>query len=324
MACSAPAGGRTLSIEQYSEASPAPQAAETAESASSRADADGAIARFREAHGDFFETAVPFAPIRVEARWVPDASVKGEPGEFDIEELTLDATVPLPISRDRFLVLGALAGTRNMPFRQTTQLADERLHRYGLRLGYGAFLDDDLVVQAYWQPSIYSDLDGALSSKDLRLDYGTGLAVWRAAEGLFWKVGLAGTDAVDTGVIPVGGVTWHFAEGWRLDALLPRNLGVSYTPAPEWILSAGLHLESDEYHIRGPRALGKPEQDVHVQELTLELGVEHRFNPNLSLWARAGTTIAGNYDWSYGVGPGDYDGMLERALTLELGVGWRL
>lgn len=281
------------------------------------------IAAFRGAHADFVRDATSDALVQLYGTALPEAQLHNEPGEFDLLQWTLDATVPLPLSRDDFLVAGALAGTRDYDFTGVPTLADERLHRYALRLGAGAFVDDDLVVQGYWQPGVWSDLDGTLHTEDWRLWYGRALAIWRAAPDVFWKAGFILTDAVDTGALPLLGVTWHLGAQWRLEVLLPRDLKLVWWPDPAWALSAGLRIEADEYHIRGPEELGTPEHDVHVQEVYAFLGAEHLLTDSLSLFVRAGTSVAGNYDWSYGGGLPDYDNTLEPALFATAGLGFR-
>lgn len=291
--------------------------------AAPRGQEGSAVQQFLDAHGDFARRAVPDPAIQLSASFMPSAQIQSEPGHFDALQGALDATVPLPLDRDSFLILGVEAGVIDVEFDNVQTVADETLYRLGPRLGYGKYLDDDFVVQAYWQPSIYSDLDGTLKSEDYRLWYGTALAVYRQSDDLFWKVGFRLTDAVDSGVIPLGGATWHFAPDWRLEVLLPRNADVRFTVDDHWTVSGGFKLRADEYHIRGPVALGKPEHDVHVQEIVGFVASEYRLTDNLSTQMTVGTTVAGHWDWSYGGGLPKYDGTLEPGLFLEWGVGWR-
>jgi len=283
---------------------------------------EATVQRFREKHGEFGARATANAPITAVGSYLPESTIHKEPGEFTLTQGLLDATVPVPQSEDSFLVLGALAGVRHYQFDGVPVLADDDLHRYGLRIGYGKFLSDDLVVQGYWQPSIYSDLDGTLNSADYRFYYGALLAVYRTSPDWFWKVGVLGTDAADTGAVPLGGFTWHFAESWSLQTLLPRDLNLVYQ-SPDWTAYFGFLNDSDEYHVRSPAALGL-QDDVHVGELVAHVTLErHLASPGASLLVRAGNTIAGNYDYGYGNGTDDLTGTLESGWFLAAGFAWR-
>ena len=264
---------------------------------------------FRDAHGEFGARATAHAPVSLIGTWLPEGTIHNEPGDFELGQVTLDATAPLPQSRDDFVVAGLLAAARHYDFDGVPVLADDTLHRYGVRIGYGTFVDDDTMVQAYWQPSIYSDLDGTLNSADYRLDYGTFLAVHRTSPDWFWKGGMIATDAVDTGVLPLAGFTWHFDPKWSLQVLLPRDISLVWSDGG-WNVFTGFLLESDEYHVRSPRAIGL-EDDVHVQELFAHVTVERALAGGLSVLLRTGTTVAGNSDYGYGNGTDDLTGTLE-------------
>jgi len=282
-----------------------------------------AIEQFRGAHGEFARMAAADPPIWLAATYYPDARIHNEPGDFNATEYLFDATVPLPVSRDDFAIVGAEVGVRRFNFDGVQTMEDETLYQFGIRLGYGRFLTDDLVVQAYWQPSIYSDLGGTLNSDDYRLWYGTGLMVWRRSEGFFWKAGVRLSDAKDTGVVPLGGLTWHFADSWRLDILAPRNAEVRYTPSERWSVTAGFRAQADEYHIRGPVSMGKPEHDIHTHELTGHVALTLNPGANISTTFRVGSMLGGEYDWGYGNGLPKYDGWLSPSLFLQIELGYR-
>ena len=279
------------------------------------------IEAFKTKHSDFRHRATWLAPVSLTGSSLPEGAIEGEPGELSFSQVLLDATVPIPQDEDSFLIAGALAGVRSVDFEGVPVLADDDLHRYGLRLGYGRFVADDLMVQGYWQPSVYSDLDGTLNSRDYRLYYGTLLAVHQASPSWYWKAGLALNDALDTCVIPLGGFAWHFAEQWSFQVLLPRDATLVYANDP-WQVSTGLLLEADEYHVRSPESLGL-ESDVHVAERYAHLTVERRVTRNISLLLRGGSTVGGEWDWGYGGGTEELDGDIEPDLFFAAGLGFR-
>ena len=279
------------------------------------------VERFRTKHGEFAARATALPLVSLIGTSLPEGRIHKEPGDLSFTQGLLDATVLLPQDDDGFLVVGVLAGVRDVDFEDVPVLADEQLHRYGVRIGYGRFVDDDLLVQGYWQPSVYSDLDGALNSDDYRLYYGTLLAVYRASPAWFWKVGLNGNDAVDTCVIPLGGFAWHFAERWSVQVLVPRDANLVFADGP-WRAWTGFMLESDEYHIRSPDSLGL-EHDVHVQELYAHLTVERSVTENIGFLIRGGSTIGGDWDWSYGDGSAALTGELETDMFVAAGITYR-
>jgi hypothetical protein len=280
-----------------------------------------AVDEFRAAHGEFGKRATAMAPVSVIGTWLPEGTIHKEPGSFDLTQVTLDATLPIPRSRDEFFVAGILAAARRYDFDDVPVLADDTLHRVGVRLGYGAFVNDDLMLQGFWQPSIYSDLGGTLRSEDYRLTYGTFLGVYRSSPDWFWKFGVVGTDAVDTGALPLAGFTWHLDPHWSVQVLLPRDISLVWADAG-WQVWGGFLLESDEYHVRSPRALGL-EDDVHVQELFAHVTVERQLAGGLSLLVRGGSTLAGNYDYGYGNGTDDLTGTLEPTWFVAAGLTLR-
>jgi len=280
-----------------------------------------AVDGFETKHKEFLLRATSLAPVSLTGTWMPEGTIEDEPGELSFTQGVLDATVPLPQDDDSFWIVGALAGVRDVEFDGVPVLADDQLHRYGVRLGYGRFLNDDLLVQGYWQPSLYSDLDGTLNSDDYRPYYGTFLTVYRTSPTWFWKAGLMSNDAVDTCIIPLGGFAWHFADRWSMQVLAPRDANLVYEGGP-WLVSMGFMSESDEYHVRSPDALDL-EHDVHVQEIYAHLTVERALSQHLSFLIRGGSTVAGDWDWGYGSGTERYDGTLEPSAFITAGLSYR-
>lgn len=280
------------------------------------------IESFKAKHSEFRHKATYLAPVSLTASSLPEGEIDGEAGELSFSQVVLDANVPIPQDDDSYIIVGALAGVRDVDFDNVPGIADDKLHRYGPRIGYGRFLSPDLMVQGYWQPSVYSDLDGgALHSEDYRLYYGALLAVYRSSPSWYWKAGLALNDALDTGVIPLGGFAWHFAERWSLQVLAPRDATLVFADDP-WQVSTGLLLEADEFHVHSPESLGL-EHDVHVRELYAHLTVERRVTENVSLLVRGGTTVLGEWDWGYGSGTDPLEGDLEPDAFFAVGLGLR-
>ena len=195
---------------------------------------------------------------------LPEGTIDDEPGELSFTQVLLDATVPIPQDEDSFLIAGVAGRRAQRRLRGVPVLADDDLHRYGLRLGYGRFVNDELMVQGYWQPSIYSDLDGTLNSDDYRLYYGTLLAVYQTSPTWFWKAGLARQRRPRHGRDPARRIRLALRGALELPGARCRATRRSSTPTIPGRSPRGLWLEADEYHVRSPESLGL-EHDVHVR-----------------------------------------------------------
>jgi hypothetical protein len=78
--------------------------------------AQDTVREFREAHGEFGARATSWAPVSLLGTWLPEGTIHKEPGEFDLTQVTLDAVVPIPQSRDTFFTAGILAAARHYDF----------------------------------------------------------------------------------------------------------------------------------------------------------------------------------------------------------------
>ncbi len=289
-----------------------------------RAEEADAIAAFRSAHTDFFRDMRRFTPmVEVRGLLADNGRPDSERGEFDLGMIGVEAIVPVPISRDLAVMAGAQTHARRYRFdHEALGANDDTLIGAGLRLGVGAFVGDDLFLQALWMPSIFSDFDGTLTSEDWYLWYGIALATYRLNPKVFLKGGFALTDAFqDTGAVPILGVSWLFADQWRLDILLPRNAEVSFAPTEAWIVHAGFEIEGEEYRMRSTNSGQEVAQHVQAVDTRLFAGFIHRITPNVSFSLRAGFLVGGYYDWKDGTGF-DYDGRLEQGVFVAGGVGW--
>jgi hypothetical protein len=148
------------------------------------------------------------------------------------------------------------------------------------------------------------------------------LATYRVNDRLYLKGGLGLMDSSeDLSVMPLLGASWLFAEDWRLDALLPRSMEVSYSPAPAYILHGGVETEAEEYRVRpddpdaGDAASGK------AHEHRVFLGAIFRATKNVSISLKAGLVVGGSYGWRDATGT-DYEGDLDRGVFGSFGVGW--
>lgn len=277
-----------------------------------------AVDSFLKAHGEFVSKAKRFTPlVELSTYYIPDAELESSEAEFDLFSYNLDALIPLPVGRDTFLLAGGHAGVRDYKVNTQSGFDDDRLYNMGFRFGGGHFVNDDLAIQGYWQPSIYSDFGGSPYSDDWKLWYGAGLAVYRTKENVFWKGGLVLTDALNTGVIPLFGVSWVFRPNWRLDILAPRLFEVSYQPNEEWDFQTGVRVDVEKYAIRQSRSGGELRRNVKVQDIRWYLGSIKKFSYGFSAFWRYGIAVRGKYDWG-----DEFVGRMEPSFFIRGGIGW--
>ncbi len=275
---------------------------------------------FTDNHGDFILQHDRFEPMaRFDILWQPDSDIKGEPGDFDLTYPTADVKIPLAVDPDTFVTLGGYFGVRSYDTSGTFVADSDNLYEIGAYLGVGTFVNEDFLLEGLFYPGIYSDLDGGLNSKDWQW-YFDALGVFRTNEDLFWKIGVSHSGLFkDMDVYPLLGVSYIIDAQWRIDVLLPRSAEVSYALNPSTILLADLTLDGNQYQTHSVSVSGSGSA-AHVQELLIGVGAIYRFNDQVSMFGKLGTTLAGDYDYTSGNGLRS-DGSLTSGLFLTLGLG---
>lgn len=277
---------------------------------------------FHGRHGSFMQNHKAFREdLRVSYYGMFESAIKGEPGHFDVTELSLDFAHDFPVDPDTFVTLGAEGGNRRYDFSPTVPVDDrhEDVGWAGLRVGVGHFLSEDFLVSGLFEPGLYSDFEGTLTSDDWQF-YGDVLGTWRAADSFYLKIGAyVSNDFEDAEVLPLFGVSWMPHEQWRLEVLLPRKAELSWLPTAATILAGGVEIEGDEFALRAPASLAKQRTTVEIQEIRLYGGLTYRFDDMFSVFARTGAVLAGDHEW--GATTGNTEGTLEPTFFLEGGLG---
>ncbi len=275
---------------------------------------------FMDNHGEFILQQERYEPMaRFDILFLPDATLKGEPGSFDLIYPTADVQVPLAVDPDTFVTVGGYFGARDYDTSSSFVASDDTLYEIGAYLGAGTFVNEDFLLEALFYPGVYSDLDGGLNSDDWQW-YIDALGTFRTAEDLFWKVGLSHNGLFDdVEVYPLLGVSYIIDSQWRLDILLPRSAEVSYALNPSTILLADLTLDGNQYQTHSVDVPGSGSA-AHVQELLIGVGAMYRFNDRVSMFGKLGSSLAGDYDFTSGNGARS-DGTLTSGFFLTLGFG---
>ena len=279
---------------------------------------------FMKAHGEYMLHKDPWRPdVRVSFLDLPDSEVKGEAGDFTLRHFRADVEgkVYLP-DPDSFLKAGVQYGHRDYQFSSGAVGAhDETLFRVSATVGYGHFLTDDTLLEVDFNPGIYSDFSGTLHDDDWQM-YARGLLTFRYAKDLYLKTGVEHSGVFrDLEVYPLVGLTWLIDTQWRVDVLLPRQARLTYDHSASTSFSLGIDIDGGQYQIRSPSP-AKVRREVNVQEMELSVSAQHRFNKQMSVFGRVGTTLLGDYRFRSTNATAIWDGTLEPQFFAEIGLGW--
>jgi hypothetical protein len=279
---------------------------------------------FMQAHGEFMLKRERYDPdIELAVQVIPGAEIQGDAGHFDLVRGEVDAEIKVMIATDAYLEVGGFYEHRNYHTSNMAGFPSTDYYSAGLKLGFGAFLDESMLLEGMVAPGTWSDWDGTLHSEDFDMPASLLLTI-RSDTDLFFRVGVRYNEIFEeANVLPYLGLGWQFHEQWRLDLLLPEQAEISFWPSPELGLLLGAEIQGAEYHVRSSAATGNLEANARVQEFMTYLGAQWRLNDNLSFGGRLGVVVAGDYKPDDGdPATPDLRGQLEPAFFAELSVGW--
>jgi len=279
-------------------------------------------ALFYESHGAFLQKSRRYKPaIAFSYTSMPDASLKNEPGSFDLDRLRFDMTLPLAIDPDNMIYLGGRFGVQRYNFSPAVAGAeDDKLYEAGVQLGFGSFLSDATLLEVRFTPGIYSDWDGTLHGKDYKF-YGNALLTGRVQENLFLKIGLAYNATFEqVPVYPRLGLAWAITSEFRFDMLLPEYIEFSWVPSSAFVLSLGTECYGEQYRTRTSLGTGHLERKQQTQELDAYLRGVIRFDDHFSFFGKVGTAYAGDNDFRDSTNA-KFNGTMDWNLFFEVGFG---
>lgn len=286
---------------------------------------------FQQAHGEFMLKRERFDPkIKFTGEWMPTMAVDGEEGHFDLTTLAGDIEIPLMVSTDAYINVGAYGEGRSYDmndFGGTTGVGrpagDEILSAVGAKLGVGWFASDDMLVEIQTEPGVWSDLDGTLHSDDYRF-YSKALLTWRTGDEFFFKIGARYNEIYEEApYLPYLGFSWAIGETMRLDVLLPETAEFSFWPSGDTGFLFGVDVGGGRYEVRTTEANGSTRDETYVQEIIVYGGVIFRLSDAMSLDFRGGAVVAGDYKWNTGeVGFDTIEGTLEPAAFVSASIGF--
>jgi hypothetical protein len=167
--------------------------------------------------------------------------------------------------------------------------------------GYGVFarLSNRWAFAEQWslrtdlRPGIYSDFED-IGGDDFNLPF-TVIVAYEYSPTLTFVAGLNVNYQSDMPVIGGPGVIWKFAEGWTLNAVLPKPQ-ISYAPNEQWTVFAGGELKgmtlrvAEDFgtHFEEPRLNN---DQLTYREIRVGAGARYRFHRLFTLTVEGGYAI---------------------------------
>ncbi|MDP6928352.1 MAG: DUF6268 family outer membrane beta-barrel protein [Planctomycetota bacterium] len=282
---------------------------------------------FQKAHGDFIEDST---------RYTPTAQIAGlhqptngfnhyREGDFDLSELSFEMTTDpkngfaTVVGPDTAILVGGHAASRHYKSdlkKGGSVVKDETVYEFSIDIGVHHFVDENLMISGTFSPGAYSDFDRTLTTGDWQF-LGSALVTYRQTEDMFVKAGVVvSRDFDDAPVYPVVGFSWLMPGDMRVDVLFPQKAEVSWLASPTLVLHVGLELEGNEYSVRS----GGSRFVLHAQEARAVFGGIYRINDRVSLIARTGAALFGDYDIPASDGK-EIGGALDPAFFAMVGIG---
>ena len=287
------------------------------------------VGQFRLHHGEFMDRRERYRPsLDLRARLIPNGSIDDEPGSFDMLGYDFDLSWKALVSTEAYLTFGGYyLGRRYVTSSafgsagNSGGIGDETLYGAGVKLGFGVFLDDNVLLEVETHPGTWSDLDDGLHHEDF--DFPShGMFTFRAIDNFFFKIGARYNQVYEEAPwLPILGFSWEVVEGFRVDVLAPEHLELSFWPSSSVGILFGAEVTGAEYHVHTAEAQNQRD-DVRVQEVVSYLGLLTRMNDTASFLVRAGLVVAGDYDMTTGAaGFNRAEGALDQAFWAEVSFG---
>ncbi|GAB4154235.1 MAG: hypothetical protein Fur0037_22880 [Planctomycetota bacterium] len=278
---------------------------------------------FLQEHGDFVLKSERYSPMaEFSLALLPNYEIQNEPGSFDMIYARADIEYPLTVAPDGYLILGAYGSNRHYEAKAMSGFGDDNLSSAGVKLGFGAFLDRDVLLEVKIEPGLWSDMDGSFKHQDYDMP-GSAIVTWRAGDDAFFKLGMRYNQVYkEAPWLPYLGVSWAINENFRIDVMLPETVEVSWWPESSLGFLLGVDIDGAQYRMRTSAATGRQRANAQVQEIVAYCGLISRMSDNFSLIGRAGANVAGDYHLTNGDASGGFaDGTLDPGLFAEISFG---
>ncbi len=144
------------------------------------------------------------------------------------------------------------------------------------------------------QPGVYHD-GSKITSDAVNVPISV-FARYSTQPDLAWTFGIMGDFFDDNPVIPVVGVDWRFAPGWRFNVGYPW-IGVGRELGSTWEIRGGFHFQGGGYWVTQQVAPGIRGTLIDYREIRVALDVVHQLSNALELQLSVGANVDRRFDY---------------------------
>lgn len=256
---------------------------------------------FREAHQQFFRLLTGEGKdIEVRHLIVPKAESTSGNGRLALEQETVSAELPIPISRDFFLRFSPEYDARFYKFSNVEILGQRpgrvTYHRAVVGVGAGYFANDNLFLTGKFDPALMSDLDGPIDHEDVQY-FGQGLVVYQFSELAQIVAGVLSDDLFQgTEVYPVAALRLRSADRrWHLKLTPPVDARLGYMVNSKDQVYLRFWQTGDEFRTFFEDV--PAEFDVRIEDRRVGVGLLHWIDQHLNFSVEVGAAIASQFDF---------------------------
>jgi len=170
----------------------------------------------------------------------------------------------------------------------------DTLESWALTAAYLKPLNREWSVFVSTKPGIYHD--GSKVSRDAINVPISVFARYSTQPELAWTFGIMGDFFNQNPVIPIVGVDWRFAPGWRFNVGYPW-VGFGYKLGTNWEIRGGVQIQGGGYWVEQRVAPGVRGTLIDYREIRVAIDLVHQLSPALELQFSAGANVDRNFDY---------------------------
>lgn len=170
----------------------------------------------------------------------------------------------------------------------------DTLESWALTASYLKPLNQEWSVFVSTKPGIYHD-GSRVSSDAINVPISV-FARYSTQPELAWTFGIMGDFFDENPVIPVVGVDWRFAPGWRFNVGYPW-IGLGRELGAHWEIRSGVQFQGGGYWVAQRVAPGVQGTLIDYREIRIAIDLVHQLSPTLELQLSAGANVDRNFDY---------------------------
>ena len=170
----------------------------------------------------------------------------------------------------------------------------DTLEAWALTASYLKPLNQEWSLFVSAKPGIYHD--GSKATSDAINMPVSVFARYSTDPELAWTFGIMSNAFNDNPVLPVVGVDWRFAPGWRFNVGYPW-IGVSRELSSTWEIRGGAQFQGGSYWVAQRVAPGIRGTLLDYREIRVAIDLIHRLSPSLELQLSVGSNVDRNFDY---------------------------